>query len=288
MNNISLNSLKILNAVIEHRSAVDAAKALNVSCASISYTLKKIRQQTGYSLFKRTRYALIPDEHALELQKKYWEISALSTHRREFIITTYSPIELLLGLVLQETEKDDLLLRFSSMPDSAEQRLINLRNREVDIDIGSRLPEDNAIACYSYLQSEMCVMVSENHTTIKETLTEEDWYENLHITWSRGSNDFYDIINTSNLSKDIISKRKTACESTSLLAMAHLCAHSDHIMMIPQVFAAALQTVYPVKSYRLPWDISLYFSCCIHYHREISKNPNVASLLKIFDGVFGK
>lgn len=286
MNNINLSSLKILNAVIEHKTAVEAAKILNISCSSISYTLKKLRQQTGQPLFKRTRYALVPDNYALELQKKYLEISALSEHRKEFIITTYSPIELLLGLYIQESTEDKLFLQFASMSDSAEQRLKNMRNRAVDIDIGDRLPEDNAIVCYPYLQSDMCVMVSENHSKIKSSFTADDWYRNHHITWLRGNDDISNIINDINLNRNIFEKRKIACESTSLLAMAHLCAYSDNIMMIPEIFTGALQKTFPVKTYKLPWDISLKFNCYIHYHREISKNPNTMILLKMFDGVF--
>jgi DNA-binding transcriptional LysR family regulator len=285
MKDIGLTGLKVVNAIIEHKKAQEAARVLGISPSSISYTLKKIRRETQADLFTRTQYGLKPDNYALELQKRYKEIQSLSENRREFIITTYSPVELLIGMHFQSLAQDSLSLQFQSMPDTTERRLKNLKHRSVDIDIGSQLPYDHAVVSCPYIMSGMCVMTSENHPSIKEMFTENDWYMNQHITWLRGNEDISDVIINMDNNRAIFEGRKIAFESTSLLAMAHLCAYSKNIMLLPEAFAPSLKKILPVKTFKLPWDIPLKFHCYIHYHREVGKNPNTERLIKLFDGL---
>ncbi|MBB1200285.1 LysR family transcriptional regulator [Enterobacteriaceae bacterium 89] len=284
INNISLNSLKILNAVIEYYSVTEAAKELEISSSNISYALKKLRQQTGQPLFTRTRHGLIPDSYALALQKQYLNISALSEQRREFIITTYSPIELLLGIYLQTHSESIPFLKFCSLADSQEERLTNIRNRTVDVDIGERLPDDNAVVSFPCMTSEMCVVVSQHHSTLRDTFTLEDWHAQSHILWQKGEV-ASPLRDDSLLNNPLPGKRKLACESSNLLAMAHLCAHSDNIMMIPEIFVSELQKLYPLKAFPLPWKDTPKFECFIHLHHGISKNPNTLNLRKLLNAV---
>ncbi|MFK3659281.1 LysR family transcriptional regulator [Scandinavium sp. NPDC088450] len=283
MNNISLVALKVVDAVIEHKSAVAAGLKLNISPSSISYILKKLREETQQTLFIRTRWGLVPDRYALELQKKYREIRMLSDSRREYIVTTYSPVELLIGMRIQSLALDDIFLRFQGMPDTPEERLRNIRHRSVDIDIGSRLPTDNAIVSFPYLMSGMCVMVSKHHRSVGESFTKSDWYDNRHITWLRGNDDLSETIANLDKNREVFESRVIACESTSLLAMSHLCAYSDNIMLLPEIFAPSLENIFPVNTFPMPWDIPLQFRCHIHYHRETGRNPNTERLIKLFD-----
>ncbi|MCT4711104.1 LysR family transcriptional regulator [Enterobacteriaceae bacterium H11S18] len=285
MNNYNLSTLKIVNGIIEHKTAQKAASVLGMSNSSISYALKKLRHETGKQLFTRSKHGLVPDKNALELQKIYKEIQALSGNRREFIITTYPPVELLIGLHMQTLSHEDLLLQFQEIPGSAEQRLKNLRHRSVDIDIGSQLPMDNSIIRYPYLVSDMRVMVSKNHSTIQDTFTSRHWYENQHVIWLRDDDEISTLLEEMEKERTIFENRKVACESTSLPAMIYLCAYSDNIMLLPEVFVPSFEKIFPVKSFKMPWDINLKFEFYIHYHREINKDPNTEFLIRLFDGL---
>lgn len=283
--NININHLKLVDALIEMKSACRVARAFNVTSSSISYRLKQLRQITGKQLFTRKQGQLLPDEHAHELQEQYRQISALSSQRSEFIISTYAPLEHLITLQINGSvgNNEDMFLQFSSMPDSGCERLDKLKNRAIDIDIGGILETDNSIVCYPYLFSAVCALVSSNHSTIKQSLKLSDWYENEHIGWSRGA-DYIENTVSGDLQSEILTHRKIICESSNLLAMAHLCAHSESIMLIPEAFVAPLQELFPVKPLPLPERLTLKFHCYIHYHREISQNPNIARILRIFDG----
>jgi len=281
---INMSHLKLVDALIEMKSAGKVARAFNVTGSSISYRLKQLRQITGKQLFTRNQGQLEPDKYARELQEQYRQISALSGQRSEFIVTTYAPLEHLIALQINGSvgNNEDMFLQFSGMPDSGRERLNKLKHRAVDIDIGGKLENDNSIVCYPYLFSTICALASSNHSTIQQSLKLSDWYENEHIGWSRGT-DYIENTVGGDLQCEILTRRKIICESSNLLAMAHFCAHSDSIMLIPEAFVAPLQGLFPVKAWPLPERLTLKFHCYIHYHREISQNPNTARILRIFD-----
>ncbi|WP_202308537.1 LysR family transcriptional regulator [Dryocola clanedunensis] len=285
MNNYNLNTLKIVDSIIEYKSAHKAANVLGMSNSSISYALKKLRHDTGKQFFTRSKHGLVPDNNALELQKIYKDIQMLSGNQREFIIATYSPVELLIGLHIQALSQEDLFLQFHEIQGSVEQRLKNLRHRSVDIDIGSQLPVDKSIIRYPCLVSDMCVMVSKNHSTIQDTFTSFHWYENQHVIWLRDNDEISDLLMDIEKDLAVFENRKIACESTSLFAMIHLCAYSDNIMLLPEVFVPSFEKIFPVKSFKMPWDINFKFEFYIHYHHEVSKNPNTEVLITLFDNL---
>lgn len=286
MHNISLHELKIIDHIIKYKFASKAASALDLTAPTISYTLKKLRIKTGNKLFVPTKEGMIPDKCAIALQKRFQQISHLSSERRDFIITTYSPLELLIGLYIAELPETPLFLRFVSMPDTIEQRLNNLKLRYVDVDIGGRLPPDRSILSLPYLESEMCVMVNENHSTIHDDFSIDDWQKNYHITWLHESGDLARVIHDLSHDRLLVRDRKVICESTNLLAMTNLCARSEHIMMIPRIFCESIKKVFPVKFFNLPDGMSVRFGCHIHYHRENKKNINIDNVIRLFDNVF--
>ncbi|MCT4712222.1 LysR family transcriptional regulator [Enterobacteriaceae bacterium H11S18] len=281
---ISMSNLKLVDALIEMKSAGRVARAFNVTDSSISYRLKQLRQMTGKQLFTRSRGELVPDKYAHELQEQYRKIAALSGQRREFIVTTYAPLEHLIVLQLNGVvgNDEDMYLQFASMSDFGNERLEKLKHRAVDIDIGGKLPDDNSIVCYPWLFSKVCALASSAHTTIKESLSLADWNENDHIGWTRGT-DYIESAVSGDVQNEILSGRHIICESSNLLAMAHLCANSNSLMLVPEAFVAPLQILFPVKAWPLPEKLTLKFHCYIHYHREISQNPNTARILHLFD-----
>lgn len=285
MNNMSLHELRIVDHIITYKFACKAALALNLTSPTISYALKKMRYKTGQKLFVSTKNGMIPDNYAIELQKRFKQLSFLNSARREFIITTYSPLELLIGLRIAEIPEQPVFLQFTSMPDTTEQRLMNLQQRFVDVDIGGPLPPNKSIMSLPYLVSEMCVMVSQHHSTIHDNFTIEDWQNNKHITWLHESDDVARVIQDLSYNSSLVSGRKITCESTNLLAMTALCASGEHIMIIPKIFCESIVKMFKVKFFNLPSGVLVKFGCHIHYHKENSKNKNIDNIIKLFDDV---
>lgn len=268
MNTISLQKLKIINAVIECESATKAALRLNISPSTISYTIKNLRKYLGANIFIRTKAGLKPDKTALALQKRYHDIMTFNSTRKEFIISTYSLIELLLADPVQSV-KNNTLFHFITMDACDHKRLSKLKQREVDIDIGGKLPDDISIISKCYLQSDTVILASKHHSSIKEHFTLADWRENTHLRWRRDLGSITSMINGMNAADELILNRKISWESPNLLTMAYLCANSDSIMIVPEVFVDQLKLLFPLKSFPPPQGLAMQFECYIHYHRAL-------------------
>ncbi|MCS2160410.1 LysR family transcriptional regulator [Scandinavium sp. H11S7] len=268
MHTISLQKLKIINEVIECENAMKAASRLNISPSTISYTIKSLKEKLGTDIFIRTRFGLKPNETALALQARYRELNALNTSRKEYFIATYSLIELLLTESIQSRD-DSTLFHFITMDASEEERLSKLKQREVDIDIGGKLPDDVALVSKKFLQSDMKILVSENHSTIDDNFTLSDWRNNSHLRWRRDLGSITSMIDGMDTENELIINREISWESPNLLTMAYLCSRGDSVMIVPDAFIGALQKIFPLKPFPLPNELNLKFECYIHHHRSL-------------------
>lgn len=277
MNDISIRQLKIINALITCHSAVKAAQALKISPSAISYSLSQLKKQTGKELFIRTRSGLRPNEHALALQKKYEEISQLNSIKNEYVIATYSVIEMLLAEHIHEGS--DALMHFTTMETCQEERLRKLKHREVDMDIGGKLPDDRSIVSKRFVRSETCILAAENHPRIQDVFTLEDWLENEHLSWQRGVGSLKGIVD--DVDDHLMTERKVVWASPNLLTLAWHCSASEYVMMMPKMFIPFLQARFPLKAYTPPTALAMTFECYLHYHRVMEENINTLALDKI-------
>ncbi|RJT46823.1 LysR family transcriptional regulator [Rahnella woolbedingensis] len=282
MNDISIKKLQVVNALIENGSATNAAKMLNISPSSISYTLKKLQDQLGVPLFRREKEGLKPNVEAYSLQEQYNEVMGLNTTRKTFIITTYALVEFLLADYIHDFIREKTL-HFVPMDVCENERLRKLKHREVDIDIGGRLPEDVSIISERYLYSDMCILVRENHPSIKNKFTLEDWHQNQHLRWQRDRGSISNMVDGVDASERYFNERDIAWESPNLLTLAYLCSGSDHIMMVPEVFTKSLISMLPLKSFVPPPSFEMKFKCYLHYHRALEKKISSLGLYNIFN-----
>jgi DNA-binding transcriptional LysR family regulator len=277
MNKISLQKLKIINEVIECESATEAARRLNISTSAISYTIKGLRDYLGTDIFTRTKLGLKPNETSFALQQRYREIMSLNSTKRKFHVATYSLIELLLTNSVQAME-GNTLFHFQTMDENEEERLRKLKLREVDIDIGGKLPDDISITSKRYLQSDTTILVRENHSNIKDSFTLNDWENNTHLRWRRDLGSITSMIDEIKFADELFLNRKISWESPNLLTMAWLCANSDAIMVIPEIFVAPLKKLFALKSLTPPAELRMKFECYIHYHRALNSELNQLDL----------
>lgn len=268
MHRINLQKLKIINEVIECGSAIKAASSLQLSPSAVSYTIKTLKEKLGTDIFIRTNSGLKPNDIALALQERYRELITLNRSRKEYFIATYSLIEILLTHSLQ-SHNDGNIFHFITMDASDDERLSKLKQREVDIDIGGKLPDDIAIKSKKYLQSDMRIFISENHSTIGDVFTITDWVNNTHLRWRRDLGSITSMVYGLNLTDELMLNRDITWESPNLLTMAYLCAKSDSIMLVPEVFVSPLKKIFPLKALTLPNELKMKFECYIHYHRSL-------------------
>lgn len=273
MHTISLQKLEIINEIIECGSANKAALQLGISPSLVSYTIRTLKEKLGSNIFTRTSRGLMPNEIAFTLQETYRNLIALNQCQKEYYIATYSLIELLLTEAIQSRD-DNTLLHFRTMDDTEEERLKKLKRRAIDIDIGGKLPDDISIISQKYLQSDMRVLVSENHSSIGDVFTISDWLNNSHLRWRRDEGSITSMVKGMDLTDEMIAHRDISWESPNLLTMAYLCSRGDSIMLIPEVFVSQLKRTFPLKALALPQELEMSFECYIHYHRSLKIEVN--------------
>jgi DNA-binding transcriptional LysR family regulator len=282
MNNIAIKKLQIIDSLIECGCASKAAEKLVISPSTISYTLKQLQAQLGISLFRREKGGLKPNNQAFVLQERYHEIMGLNITRKAFIITTYSLIEFLLAGFIHDLISDKSL-HFTPMDVCEEERLRKLKHREVDIDIGGKLPEDVSIMSKRYLYSRMCILVRKEHSSIKDKFSLTDWHENKHLRWQRDIGSISNMVDGFRITEKIFREREISWESPNLLTLAYLCSGSDHVMMVPEVFAKPLMSMLALKTFMAPPELEMTFTCYLHYHRSLEKKVDSLGLYNIFN-----
>lgn len=281
MTDITIKQLKIINALIECGSAVAAARQLGLSPSAISYSLNQLKQQTGLELFTRTRQGLRPTQHALDLQKRYGDLASLQSRKREFVITTYSLIEMVLAEYMagQDVAAGGSLMHFMTMSTSDEERMRKLKHREVDIDIGGRLPEDRSIVASHYLHSGTCIMGRIGHPGIGAEFTLDDWRSHSHLRWQRDLGSINGIVEK--LNPELLASRDIAWTSPNLLTLTWLCSATDYVVLMPTIFKVALKKRFAVQFWSPPPELAMTFDCYLHYHRAMEENINALSLHNI-------
>lgn len=282
-----MKALKAIHILTTCGSVTKTAEIMNVSPGTISYLLNKVRKSTGSVLFFRTRKGMIPDNTAQELSKRYEAITqklldengGVSLTNRDVAFSAYSLVEFLISLSLADKERFPYRLKFLTPELHDDLRLVRLRNKVIDVDIGTRLPVDKSIIQVAFFNCDVSVVVSENHPTIKDAFTMQDWLDNEHIIWSRGMDLFCDDFEHANRFDTLIHQRKIAVESSNSLNMITLCAYSDKVMFFPTVIIKHIKNRLPIKVFEPPAELKMRFECFLHYHHSLANDHAMKDIL---------
>jgi DNA-binding transcriptional LysR family regulator len=291
--NLDLKVLRAIHVLCEAGSVTKAANILNVTPGAISYLINKARKETGSILFIRTQTGMAPDTIARELSARYLSISQeLSrseegpANHRPMVVSAYTLVELLLSLAVLNEESEYPELIFNRQKSNDHQRLIKLRNREVDLDIGTRLPVDSSITQLRFYAGNAGVLVRKNHPTVTDKVTLEDWRANKHVAWLRGMHFINDDFSDTHKFNELANDRDIAFTSSSSLNLVTVCMLSDVMVLIPEVVGRKLATIMAVNWFKPPEEIDMRYECYLHYHRAMSGNESMKKLVALFDRVF--
>lgn len=280
-----LNSLLILNSVIECRSVTAAAKKMAMSPSSVTYAINKIRKTTSNPIFTRSKNGITPTTLALELNQRYVKAISLITDglnfsfnsdvadiNRNITVSAYTFFELWFSHFTHHNQNlmDGLCLNFVNIPISSESRIVKIRNHEVDLDIGGLLPNDTSIISQRLFSSKFKALVSANHTTIKDKLTLDDWNSNKHIKWTQFPDETLIQEGDANHVEEICNRSIGLCSENSLNLLM-ICGMSDYIMLVPEYLETFLVNYFPLKVYDLPFETTMTSTLYAHYHRSAKR-----------------
>lgn len=301
---IELKSLKILNAVLETKSVTAAAEMLAMSPSSITYAINKLRDITTNPIFTRSKGGVVPTTLALDLNSRYVKAMSLinegldvgatneaSDFSKEITISTCSFMEFWLSTSLLENgalKEEGISLKFTPHPLTDEERTSKLRNREVDIDIGTELLRDSSVTVYRLFSSNSMAMVSKSHPKIKTHMTQDDWHAFEHIRWTREDYGMTSMLGDAVTLNEVRDHRNVLVSSASSLNIVMLCAHSNNIMMIPRLFAGFLKDVLPVNIVDIPFDVEIQTEYYLHFHKQSLNDAQVNRVFTEINKLLGK
>lgn len=287
---LDIKVLRAIHVLSTCGSVTKAAEILDVTPGAISYLINKARKTTGSALFFRTRTGMEPNNLAKELSQRYQNISLeLATpddenalFNRSMVISTYSLLELILSHSMLNAPSAMPTLHFQPHRDNDNERLIKLRNKEVDIDIGTRLPVDRSIVQIKFLLSDTGILLNKQHPTITDSITMEQWHSSRHAIWTRGMHFYSDSIEHSNRFDELFRQQSISLVASSSLSVATLCAFSDLVILMPETIGRKLETFFPVKWLPAPNELSMHYECFLHYHHSHANNKQMSDLISFF------
>ncbi|EKS6650438.1 TPA: LysR family transcriptional regulator [Enterobacter hormaechei subsp. hoffmannii] len=285
---LDMKVLRVIHLLVTCGSVTKTADLLGVSPGAISYLLNKARQSTGSALFLRTREGMIPDNIAKELSQRYVNIAKelfddkgmVSLNNREVMICTYSLFEFVISDRLCSMEKRPDQIHFTPPEMNDNSRILRLRSKEIDIDIGTRLPSDRSVVQTLLFTSGLKVIMSENNPAAKERFTLDDWLKCNHVRWSRQMDYVCDDYRHANRFYDLMNQRNISVVSSNSLNMALLCAHSDHVMLMPSAVSDLIVGKLPIISLSPPPELEMQFDCYLHYHHSVSNEIKLQNIIK--------
>lgn len=291
MTNLDLKVLKAVHTLCISGSVTNTARLLHVSPGAISYLINKARKATGSALFFRTKNGMEPDIQAKELSALYLSMEQKienaqltdNEHARTMIISSYSLVELLLSISVLNDKNKHAPIEFRHQSYDDNERLIKLRNKEIDLDIGTRLPVDTSIVQLKFFAGNAGILASSTHSTIKEKITYQDWESNQHAIWGRGMHYINEDFEKMHRYGEITKNKQIAFTTSSSLNLINLCALSDILVLVPELVGRKLSEIMPVKWYPTPEELGMRYECYIHYHHTMSGNKTMKGLIDLFN-----
>lgn len=294
IDNIDLKTLKIIHVLCQAGSVSKTAEIMDVTPGAISYMLNKARKATGRALFFRTRQGMEPDALAKELSERYLSVrqdlsvsdQQSAINNRPIIISSYSLAELLLSIAVLNHDKTHPEIIFNRQSHNDNERLIKLRNREVDLDIGTRLPSDKAITQLSFFAGNAGVLISKDHPRISNTVSIQDWQENRHAIWLRGMHFINNDFDKTKRFHELSSVRNIAFIASSSLNLISLYALSDLLVLVPSSVGRQLEKIMPVRMLSAPEELDMRYECYIHFHHSMNGNEKLKNIIDLFNITF--
>lgn len=293
MHNLDIKSLRVIHTLVNCGSVTRSAELLNVTPATVSYYINKARKSTKTALFFKTKNGMQPDNIAKELSSRFLRITsdekldskAISLSRRDLTISSYALIELLIGINSHYTS-EKRKINFTPLSTDDTERQQKIRNKEVDIDIGTRLAADNNIIQVRLFSCGIKIVANQQYPLENDRFTLADWEKASHIIWSRGMHLFHDDHEHVNSFHKYLNSRNIACVASNSINMIFMAACSQHVVLMPEVIAKQLVDRIPIRLFTPPPELQMVYECFMHYHKSFAEEKVISSVLQSLSAIF--
>ncbi|WP_368300780.1 LysR family transcriptional regulator [Kluyvera sichuanensis] len=261
---MDMNLVKVFVAIYEQESVSGAADILNITQPSVSYALKKMRDELNDELFVRQNTGMKPTRQAIEIYRTFskavGEIDAVVASRKSFDYRTSGHKFVMamsdlgehyyLPLIFSEITKLAPGVEIEILPLEISKLQEWLDKGFVDAAICNRTYAVQNVHCDILLKDRYVCLKGNAHARVKEAITLKQFLEEKHIVASsQAGHNFYQewYANTNQ-------KLTKALTVPDLNIVAPLVESSDYISVVPETYSLQKSEHFAVTALSLPVD----------------------------------
>ncbi|WXL26260.1 LysR family transcriptional regulator [Ectopseudomonas mendocina] len=263
---MDLNLIKVFVAIYEQGSVSGAADVLFVTQPSVSYALKKMREELNDDLFIRHNNRMAPTRQATEIYRTFSQVvndvEALVASRKSFdyrtsqhkFVVAMSDLgeRYYLPRIFRELSKHAPGVEIEVMPLKIAELQEWLDKGVIDAAICNRTYAVQDVHCDLLLKDRYVCLVAESHPRVGEAITLEQFRREKHVVASsQAGHVFYQ-----DWIKRTGQKLPTALTVSDLAIVASLVESSECISVVPQTYSTLGSQLYAIKDVPLPVDFS--------------------------------
>lgn len=286
-----LNLLVIFDAIYKEKNLTRAGQRLNLSQPAISHALNRLRSAFDDPLFVRHGYRMEPTPLTEELKENIKKVLELTERTledrgpfdpyrstRTFHIGMQDyPMMVVLPKLLKSIKEQAPNIRIRTFHLTMENRKTALEDGKLDMVIGVRQDFGSSIfQQYLFRDREVCI-VRQDHPTVKEDLSLEDYLESEFVGLS-----FSDVkqARIDRKLKEMGHKRKVRLTVENEVTIPQLVSQSDYLANIAELVAKEYVSWLPIKMLQLPIEIE-DFEFYQYWHARHQKDPGHSWLRKL-------
>lgn len=283
--NFDLQLLRCFEALMTERSVSRAAVKLDLSQPAMSHALGRLRTLFDDPLLARGRGGMTPTGRALGLEPQVREaLSAAyrlveqrtlfspSESRQEFTVMTAEYIEyLLLPRLIARLKAEAPSVRVTFRSAQPDRALEWLERGELDFRLGWWPESAPALRAKRLLRDPLVCVARQGHPLIAGAITEEQFMGIPHVIQSERMKSARRAIEQAVLLRH--RHLQVQFKVQDALALCNVVAHSDLIGTLPERFARALATKFPLQVMPIPMAIA-EIRQAMYWHERTHNEPS--------------
>jgi DNA-binding transcriptional LysR family regulator len=283
--NFDLQLLRCFEALMAERSVSRAAVKLNLSQPAMSHALGRLRALFDDPLLARGHGGMTPTSRALGLEPQVREALSAAYRlvekrtlfrpeesRLEFTVMTAEYIEyLLLPRLIARLNEEAPFVRVTFRSAQPDRALEWLERGELDFRLGWWPESAPALRAKRLLRDPLVCVARLGHPLLAGTITEEQFMSIPHVVQSERMKSARRAIEQAVLSRH--RQLQTQFKVQDALALCNVVTHSDLIGTLPERFARALASKFPLQVMPIPMAIT-EIRQAMYWHERTHNEPS--------------
>ncbi|PAU89407.1 LysR family transcriptional regulator [Pseudomonas sp. WN033] len=286
-----LNLFRVLLAVADSGSTIEAANQLHLSQSAVSHALRRLREMLGDPLFVKHGRQLVMTAHTrsiLPSVRSALEVLAATTLRHSTFDPTRSAMTFRCGLrdalefllmppLLQRAREQHWQVRFHSQRVLGEDIEARILAGELDVAVNLEYPVSEQLASRELVRERLSVMVGPGHPAFHNGLLSLDDYagaEHVLVTLTERERGLID--------QDLLGlqgrQRRIALHCEHYHAAAQVVAQTDLLLTMPRSYALNLAQLNGNRLLELPFP-SRPIPVRLYWRKSLGQEPYMRWLL---------